>query len=172
MYLSQDPIGLGGGFHFYSYVSNPNSWIDIFGLKGKNPTVTRGSHGEPLSASVTVTPQDIKNGGSGTNASSREFSEKLGNNQGDDAGHILGKKLGGQGGKDNVFPQNPSVNRGQYRRFEQSLAEDIRKNGAADITWRFHYGDTKNPARPTKVEYVVSRNGNIVDSKTFKNTCP
>jgi RHS repeat-associated protein len=33
LYLSQDPIGLDGGDQLYGYVSDPNSFIDIFGLK-------------------------------------------------------------------------------------------------------------------------------------------
>jgi RHS repeat-associated protein len=33
-YISQDPIGLEGGFKMYSYVINVNDWIDVFGLKG------------------------------------------------------------------------------------------------------------------------------------------
>jgi uncharacterized protein RhaS with RHS repeats len=32
MYLSQDPIGLLGGSNLYGYVSNPNTWIDVWGL--------------------------------------------------------------------------------------------------------------------------------------------
>ena len=33
-YLSQDPIGLMGGLTLYSYVHDPNSWIDPSGLSG------------------------------------------------------------------------------------------------------------------------------------------
>ncbi|WP_317167609.1 RHS repeat-associated core domain-containing protein [Chryseobacterium sp. c4a] len=32
--ISQDPIGLDGGFEFYNYVHDSNSWLDIFGLSG------------------------------------------------------------------------------------------------------------------------------------------
>jgi RHS repeat-associated protein len=32
-YLSQDPIGIEGGFAFYGYVHDTNSWIDAFGLR-------------------------------------------------------------------------------------------------------------------------------------------
>jgi RHS repeat-associated protein len=31
-YISQDPIGLNGGLSLYSYVHNPNYWVDVFGL--------------------------------------------------------------------------------------------------------------------------------------------
>jgi RHS repeat-associated protein len=34
IYLSQDPIGLRGGHTLYSYVKNPNGWLDLMGLKG------------------------------------------------------------------------------------------------------------------------------------------
>ena len=36
MYVSQDPIGLGGGIlNLYGYVDDTNAWIDVFGLRGK-----------------------------------------------------------------------------------------------------------------------------------------
>ncbi len=31
-YISQDPIGLAGGFNFYAYVRDSNGWVDVFGL--------------------------------------------------------------------------------------------------------------------------------------------
>lgn len=33
MYINQDPIGLTGGTKLYSYVSDTNIWVDVFGLK-------------------------------------------------------------------------------------------------------------------------------------------
>jgi RHS repeat-associated protein len=33
-YISQDPIELEGGFELYSYTHDPNTWLDILGLKG------------------------------------------------------------------------------------------------------------------------------------------
>jgi uncharacterized protein RhaS with RHS repeats len=32
MYISQDPIGLEGGFYLYSYVNDVNVWVDTLGL--------------------------------------------------------------------------------------------------------------------------------------------
>jgi hypothetical protein len=32
MYISQDPIRLSGGLSLYSYVSDTNRWVDVYGL--------------------------------------------------------------------------------------------------------------------------------------------
>ena len=43
-FVSQDPIGLLGGFNLYEYAPNPISWIDIFGLnKRKQGSAYDGS---------------------------------------------------------------------------------------------------------------------------------
>lgn len=36
MYISQDPIRLSGGLTLYSYVGDPNGWVDVLGLKPVN----------------------------------------------------------------------------------------------------------------------------------------
>ncbi|MDC9603726.1 RHS repeat domain-containing protein [Xenorhabdus griffiniae] len=36
MYLTPDPLGLNGGLNPYSYVKNPTSWVDPFGLSSFN----------------------------------------------------------------------------------------------------------------------------------------
>ena len=41
MYVSQDPIGLGGGIlNLYGYVDDTNAWIDVFGLAPKSYSTT------------------------------------------------------------------------------------------------------------------------------------
>lgn len=37
VYVSQDPIGLIGGFSLYSFIHDPNSWVDLFGLSASCP---------------------------------------------------------------------------------------------------------------------------------------
>jgi RHS repeat-associated protein len=41
-YLSQDPIGLAGGFELYNYAFDPNTWIDEFGLL-KRPYIRKST---------------------------------------------------------------------------------------------------------------------------------
>ncbi|PSL30769.1 DUF6531 domain-containing protein [Chitinophaga ginsengisoli] len=39
LYISQDPAAPLGGIRFYSYVKDPNSWVDIFGLVAGPPSL-------------------------------------------------------------------------------------------------------------------------------------
>ncbi|MCA7015034.1 DNA/RNA non-specific endonuclease, partial [Dickeya dadantii] len=163
-YVSPDPIGVLGGESNYGYVSNPMSWVDPFGL-AKCPTLTHGANGEILSAKATVSKAELRTG-SGTNQSSRDYARSLGN-QTDDAGHILGNVLGGQGGKGNVFPQLPAINRGQYRDFEKVVKDYIGQHGSVDIEWAFKYGN--GGTRPTEIYYDVYQNGQKVFGRIFNN---
>lgn len=88
-------------------------------------------------------------------------------NQTDDAGNILGNVLGGQGGKGNVSPQLPGINRGEYRMFENEVRKYINKNGAVDIDWTFIYANAGR--RPTEIVYNVTQNGKTVLYSTFGN---
>ncbi|WP_261850215.1 RHS repeat-associated core domain-containing protein, partial [Pectobacterium araliae] len=163
-YVSPDPIGIAGGESNYGYVPNPVCWVDPFGL-AKCPTLTHGANGEILSAKATVSKAELKTG-TATNQSSRDYARSLGN-QTDDAGHILGNVLGGQGGKGNVFPQLPGINRGEYRTFENEVRKYINKKGTVDIDWSFVYNN--GGTRPTEIIYNVSQNGKTVLYSVFGN---
>ena len=119
-----------------------------------------------MSAEVTIGKADIGTG-TATNPSSRAWARALGNSD-DDAGHILAKILGGSGGKDNVFPQLSSINRGEYREFEKSVRRYIERTGNdVNLKWRFEYKN--GGTRPTKIVYEVFDNGEKVLSEVFKN---
>ncbi|WP_181462056.1 DNA/RNA non-specific endonuclease, partial [Lonsdalea populi] len=148
----------------YGYVHNPVGWIDPFGL-AKCPTITRGANGEIASARATVSPADLKTG-TAVNSSARDAIKAIGL-PGDDAGHILGKVLGGQGGKGNLFPQLSKINRGDYRMFEKSVRDYISQHGAVDIEWTFKYAN--GGLRPTGVQYDVYQNGSKVLGDFFRN---
>ncbi len=163
-YISPDPIGALGGDNNYAYAPNPIVWIDPLGL-AKCPTLTHGANGEIQSARATVSKAELRTG-SGTNQSSRDYARSLGN-QTDDAGHILGNVLGGQGGKGNVFPQLPGINRGRYRDFEKEVKDYIEKNGSVDIEWVFKYEN--GGSRPTRIFYDVYKDGQKVLGSVFNN---
>ncbi|HEA3202694.1 TPA: DNA/RNA non-specific endonuclease [Aeromonas veronii] len=163
-YISPDPIGVLGGENNYGYVSNPVNWVDPLGL-AKCPTITRGANGEIASARATVSLADLKTG-TAVNSSARDAIKAIGL-PGDDAGHILGKVLGGQGGKGNLFPQLSNINRGDYRMFEKSVRDYISQHGAVDIEWTFKYAN--GGLRPTGVQYDVYQNGTRILGDFFRN---
>ena len=150
----------------YSYVHDLNSWIDPFGL-AITPTKTYNPNGSLNSATATVTKGDLGTG-TNTNASSRRYARGLGKSN-DDAGHIIGKQLGGSGGKGNVFPQNLSKNRGAFAQFEGVVADMIHSKGSAQITVSFEYAN--GGTRPTGVNYEAVAPDGTVLKDSFKNPC-
>lgn len=166
LYVSQDPIGLYGGDRFYSYVNDPNSWFDVIGL-AIFPIITRGANNEMLEANANITKADLGTG-TNTNASSRTYARSLGD-QTDDAGHIIGKQLGGSGGTKNVFPQNVNLNRGQFAQFEGKVADLVHTKGSATITIKFEYGN--GGTRPTNIIYNAQAPDGTAITKKFKNPC-
>ncbi|WP_442966345.1 RHS repeat-associated core domain-containing protein [Pseudomonas sp. p50(2008)] len=163
-FTTQDPIGLFGGDNLYQYAPNTNGWIDPLGWC-VSTAVTRGAAGQPLRATATITAKDLGTG-TATNASSRVWARALGNSK-DDAGHIIGKLLGGSGGKNGVFPQLSRINRGLFRDFEGEVASFVRSNGPVDVDIKFIYGASST--RPTKVVYNVFQQGKTVLSDIFSN---
>ena len=166
MYISSDPIGLAGNNPtLYGYVEDINMYLDVWGLI-IIPNITRNQDGTIHNATATITSADLGTG-TNTNYSSRRYARSLGY-QTDDAGHIIGKQLGGSGGKANVFPQNLSINRGEFAQFEGRVANLVHETGQVDITITFEYDGT---TRPTKIRYeAVANNGKRL-TQSFKNPC-
>ena len=166
MYISSDPIGLAGNNPtLYGYVQDVNTWLDILGLIVL-PDFTYNSDGTIHTATATITSSDLGTG-TNTNASSRRYARSLGSPT-DDAGHIIGKQLGGSGGKANVFPQNPNVNRGSFAQFEGRVASLVHESESVNITITFEYD---SGTRPTSVRYEAVGNHGRKLTQTFKNTC-
>jgi hypothetical protein len=89
--------------------------------------------------------------------------------KGDDAGHIIGKLLGGRGDVvDNLFAQNAHINRGAYRVFERRIADAAIAGSTLKLKVTLKYaGKTK---RVTGVIYEVWENGvPWVPKQTFGN---
>ncbi|CAN7384125.1 RHS domain-containing protein [Pseudomonas sp. LjRoot277] len=169
-YLTPDPIKLAGGLNNYQYVPNPTGWVDPLGLAcgvGNCPKVTRDAQGRITDWEFDVTPDDIGTG-SATNQAARDHARELGNAT-DDAGHARGNKLGGPGTVlDNIFPQAPSVNRGQFRVFEKGVAEHITENdvsASARLTAVYEGQDT----RPYKLIYKIKFSDGTKLTKEFDN---
>ncbi len=88
MYISQDPIRLNGGFTLYSYVRDPNGWIDIFGLEGSCDDNDKSEERiigyeegnihpdfQGLLDYTGIDPRNIKDGANFTTASKRKIIE-------------------------------------------------------------------------------------------------
>ena len=168
-YISQDPIGLAGGNPtLYGYVNDVNTYLDVLGLT-IIPTVTKGKNEEILTAEATIKRTDLGTG-TNTNAASRSYARGLGNAD-DDAGHMIGKQLGGSGGKKNVFPQDFHVNRGAFAQFEGKVADFVELHGETKVKLTFNYDQQISKTRPISVTYdVVATNGNKMKSKQFNNS--
>jgi hypothetical protein len=148
-------------------VHDTNSWFDLFGL-AITPTKTYGRSGELLSGTATVTVADLGTG-TATNASSRIWARQNGLST-DDAGHIIGKQLGGSGGIENVFPQDCHVNRGIFAQFEGDVGDFIRTHGSGKITVEFEYDLNVSSTRPTNVHYTVESPGGQKLHQNFLNS--
>jgi hypothetical protein len=86
----------------------------------------------------------------------------------EDAGHIVGKTLGGAGVPDNIIAQNISKNRGEYRTFENNIKDLVKQHGEVKIDVRLAY--PTGSSKPIEINYFVyDKNGKQLDFKQFRN---
>ncbi|WP_374567963.1 RHS repeat-associated core domain-containing protein [Nitratireductor sp. ZSWI3] len=146
-YTSPDPIGLAGGDRQQGYMENPTRWVDPIGWSA----VARDALGRPVAWSNTVAPGDIGTG-TPTNQATRDYARSLGKAT-DDAGHARARNLGGSGtDPTNIFSQAVSVNRGQFRAYEQQIAARIKSTGQS-ANLRLTPSYSGNSWRPDSLTY-------------------
>jgi hypothetical protein len=101
--------------------------------------------------------------GTGTTQAARGAMEA-----GDDAGHIVGRQLGGKGGitSDNIFSQNPHINRGDFARHESWVAEQVRAGKNVEVDVQLHY--QQGNGRVSRITYDTYVNG-VLTRESFGN---
>lgn len=162
-------------FHTY-FVSGLGIWVhnetcrkpgryDLTTPSGLRYKTTIGTQGQVVSIISKIEKKHIDKG-TATNESSRKLARSLGKRT-DDAGHAIGKKLGGPGGSTsgNIFPQSPSVNRGDFRAFEKKVADAVLKEKEVYVLVEPKY--KQGSTRPHEIVYKVR-----IDSKTNTETFP
>jgi RHS repeat-associated protein len=116
IYLSQDPIGLRGGFELYSYVHDINTWIDEFGLAGCPPG--RSGRQQRLRDLLNDpnTPKHVKGWiKQEVNAINRGKRKTIRNPKGFELAHKRGKEAAkGYGYEDSVL-QNTDLHKLQHK---------------------------------------------------------
>ena len=85
----------------------------------------------------------------------------------DDAGHIVGRQLGGENCGANLTPQDAALNRGEYKALEARIARDVRKGHSARIEVEMKYSGSSE--RPSSFVYKYFRDGILKEVKTFQN---
>ena len=105
--------------------------------------------------------------GTGTTGSARRYAQAYGRS--DDAGHLIGRALGGRGGRysKNIVPQNAHVNRGAYRSYEQFVARRVAAGD--DVYVRVVPRYQGQSALPTEIVYQVRVNGRALPPRVFRN---
>ena len=133
---------------------------------GLMPVATRGHNGRIESVFAQVRPEHIGTG-QGTTQRTRTFARALGEAS-DDAGHLVGANLGGSRDFDNIIPQNPTVNRGEFRVLEADIANRVRAGDEVFVRVVPKYS-SDTATRPDRIVYQVRTNG---QTETFEFANP
>ena len=118
--------------------------------------INRGEFNVILSANGTINTNSLDNG-SETTSCTQKYSRLLEDDRKDDcdAGHILANRLGGYGNEPlNIFPQDPSINRGSYKTMESQIYDCMIEDNIGYLSWNFYY-DNSTSTKPNKVHYAA-----------------
>ncbi|KAK9503881.1 hypothetical protein O3M35_010347 [Rhynocoris fuscipes] len=108
--------------------------------------------------------------GSGVSKNAREQLKPF-SLHGDDAGHLIGNRLGGTGKKNyNLVPQNLGVNRGAYREMEDEIYKEVKKTGQRVTMHVRPKYDSKLQQRPSAIDVTAIRHdGSLLTKQSFPN---
>ena len=129
----------------------------VMGGGNANISYNYVKHGEYLvvdSVDGVITPGSLDNG-SGTTSCTEKYSRLLEDDglNNCDAGHILANRLGGYGNEPlNIFPQDPSINRGIYSQMEGDIYNCMGKANEGYLSWKFIYSN-ETSTKPINVVY-------------------
>ncbi|XP_024081852.1 uncharacterized protein LOC112126648 [Cimex lectularius] len=118
-----------------------------------------GFKGRVEYAEAEIEPKHLDRG-TKTNKRVRTYSKDMGY-ESDDAGHVIARRLGGDGKDEkNIIPQNPSVNRGEWKKIEDLTYAEVKKTGKVKMQVEPIYSGEKS-TRPKSIYYrISSKNGN------------
>ncbi|MBI3560526.1 MAG: DNA/RNA non-specific endonuclease [Gammaproteobacteria bacterium] len=134
--------------------------------KALRPRFVAGTNGRLESVFAKIEPRHI-GAGSETNSKTRLFARSLGEAT-DDAGHAIGKNLGGSGTDiTNIIPQAPSINRGAFSQFEQQISREVKSGKEVFVRVVPKY-ESAAATRPSEIVYQVRINGETI-TRIFNN---
>ena len=129
-----------------------------------------GESGQIYFQAGTITAAGISNGTGTTDASrryARETAQEAGYTSPVDYGHLIGRNEGGGGGINdrNGFPQNASINRGEFRIFQAEI-NSVARSQDVHVFSQLIYAN--NNAMPTSLFYSTDISGEF-ERSNFKN---
>lgn len=94
--------------------------------------------------------------------------------EGDEGGHIQAHSLGGSSEKINLFPQDANFNRGEYKKIENSIKNDLKEGKNVQVTVELIYDDptSSRPDRVRVTKIVTDSNGNVEITSVTKHNSP
>ena len=131
----------------------------IMGKGGANITYYYEEHNNiPVVVKGTgIINQLSLHNGTDTTSCTRKYARMLEDDGADlcDAGHILANRLGGYGNEPlNIFPQNSTINQGEYNQFEGKIYDCMLNSTEGYLQWAFYYKSYNN-TQPYKVSYYA-----------------
>jgi RHS repeat-associated protein len=169
IYISQDPIGLLGGGKFYSYVKDPLSLVDLFGL-----VVTYGpldALGRPTGIFAELTIADLRPTGSSTPTIDPPGWLGGAHPHHQQRSHLLADTLGGSGSDArNLVTLTDGSNHPGMSSVEGGIRRHIQQNPTSTVLLEVKPHYNGNDLTPERVSmYAIDQNGNVLADRSIAN---